>query len=197
MSYQDLLGPLPESPIGHDFDLSRPVESFLATARGVALRPRDFFAALPRSANYLSPLVFSLICTEIAALLAGILGLSQGGGIAGLIGHLITGAIFAAIVLFVVAAIAQFLVSRIVGPINAGYAATFRVVAYSSVTDLVSWIPVIGTLISLYGVYLAIVGIREVHQTTTGKAALVVLIPAAVIIVIAAIGLAVAGINFL
>ena len=38
---------------------------------------------------------------------------------------------------------------------------------------------------SLYGIYLAIVGVREVHATTTGKAALVVLIPAAVVLLLA------------
>jgi hypothetical protein len=48
----------------------------------------------------------------------------------------------------------------------------------------VSWVPVVGGLVALYGIYLAIVGIREVHQTTTGKAALVVLIPAAVMAVV-------------
>jgi hypothetical protein len=37
---------------------------------------------------------------------------------------------------------------------------------------------------SLYGIYLAIVGIREVHTTTTGKAALVVLIPAVVVFIL-------------
>jgi hypothetical protein len=73
----------------------------------------------------------------------------------------------------------------IVGSRSSGFEATFRVVAYSAVTSLVSWIPYIGGLLSLYGIYLGIVGIREVHNTTTGRAALVVLIPAAVIILLA------------
>ncbi len=40
---------------------------------------------------------------------------------------------------------------------------------------------------ALYGLYLSIVGIREVHGTTTGKATLVVLIPFAVVLVVAVI----------
>jgi len=40
------------------------------------------------------------------------------------------------------------------------------------------------------------VGIREAHDTTTGKAALVILIPFAVILVVALIVLIVAGIAF-
>jgi len=57
-------------------------------------------------------------------------------------------------------------------------------VAYSAVTNLVSWIPLIGGTLSLYGIYLGIVGMREMHNTTAGKAALVVLVPAAVIILL-------------
>jgi hypothetical protein len=69
----------------------------------------------------------------------------------------------------------------IVGPTNGGFAATFRAAASASVTSLASWLPVIGGLISLYALYLAIVGIRELYQTTTAKAAAVVLIPMAVV----------------
>ena len=43
---------------------------------------------------------------------------------------------------------------------------------------------IIGPLLALYGIYLSIVGIREMHGTTTGKAALVVLIPFAVVLVV-------------
>jgi hypothetical protein len=60
-----------------------------------------------------------------------------------------------------------------------------RVLAYSAVTSLVSWVPFIGGILSLYGIYLEIVGIREVHNTTTGKAAVVVLITAVILLFLA------------
>jgi hypothetical protein len=60
-----------------------------------------------------------------------------------------------------------------------------RVLAYSAVTSLVSWVPFIGGILSLYGIYLGIVGIREVHNTTTGKAAVVVLITAVILLFLA------------
>ena len=44
--------------------------------------------------------------------------------------------------------------------------------------------------------YLWVVGIREMHGTTTGKAALVVLIPFAVVLLIAVVVLVAAGIAF-
>ena len=40
-------------------------------------------------------------------------------------------------------------------------------------------------------------GIREMHETTTGKAVLVVLIPVIVVVVLALLGLLVAGAVFL
>jgi hypothetical protein len=106
-------------------------------------------------------------------------------GVGGFLATIIFAPIFAAIGLFIGAGILHLLVMLIVGSRSSGFEATFRVVAYSAVTSLVSWIPYIGGLLSLYGIYLGIVGIREVHNTTTGRAALVVLIPAAVIILLA------------
>jgi hypothetical protein len=73
-----------------------------------------------------------------------------------------------------------------VGEGNSGYEATFRVVSYASVTSLVNWIPVIGGLLGLYGLYLTIVGIREIHATTTGRAALV-LVPVYCVVVVAGV----------
>ena len=84
-----------------------------------------------------------------------------------------------------------------VGAGNSGYEATFRVVSYVSVTSLVNWIPVIGGLLALYGLYLAVVGIREVHATTTGRAALVVLLPIGVIVLLVLIVAVVAGVAVL
>jgi hypothetical protein len=54
----------------------------------------------------------------------------------------------------------------------------------------------VGWLLGLYGIYLSVVGIREMHGTTTGKALLVVLIPVIVVVVLALLGLLVAGAVF-
>lgn len=193
MSYHDMLGDIPETPIGHDFDLTRPVESFIPTARAVAFQPVAFFAAIPRQKGFANPLVFAIICAEVAAIIGGVLALTGGRGVAFLVSSVVATAIGAAVGSFIIAGIAHLLVMWIIGPTNAGFEATFRTVTYASVTELVSWIPLIGGLLSLYGIYLAIIGIREVHQTTTGKAATVVLIPVAVIGVLILLSLAVVG----
>src|SRR5215212_9100288 len=176
---------------GGDYDLSNPVESFADVVRRVLLQPVQFFARLPRSGSLLNPLIFAVICTEIAAILGGLLSLARVGGafvtgygfqvpenegLGEFIGSVLLAPIGGVIGVFIVAGIAHLLVRLIVGATNAGFGATFRVAAYTSVTSLVSWIPFIGGLLALYGIYLAMVGIREIHSTTTGKAFVVVLL---------------------
>jgi hypothetical protein len=116
-------------------------------------------------------------------------------------GSALLGIIFApiggAIGLFIVAAIQQLLVRLIVGESNSGFGATFRVASYTQVTSLVNWIPIVGPVVALYGLYLSVIGLREVHATTTGKAALVVLIPFAVVLVVVLIVVVAAGIAVL
>ena len=196
---------------GGDYNLSNPLESFADTVRRVVLQPVGFFAGLPRSGSLLNPLIFALICTEISAILGGILRLAGVGeafvagygfqvpenqGFGEFVGSVILAPIGGVIGVFVVAGIAHLLVRLVVGATNSGFGATFRVASYVSVTSLVSWIPIVGWLLGLYGIYLSVVGIREMHGTTTGKAVLVVLIPVIVVVVLALLGLLVAGAVF-
>jgi hypothetical protein len=171
---------------GGEFNYTDPVQSFVSTVRRVVLQPVDFYRGVLRRGDFLNPLIFAIICYEVYSILSGILALAGIGQqtFAGFIVSLILAPIFAAIGLFIAAGILHLLVMLIVGSGNSGFEATFRVGAYAAVTSLVSWIPIIGWIASLYGIYLGIVGIREVHATTTGKAALVVLIPAAVVLLL-------------
>jgi hypothetical protein len=183
MAYSDILGNLPENPVGRDFDMSRPTETFIPVGRAVALQPLAFFGAMPRLGGYQNPLAFALICAGISGILTGILRLG-GGGIGALIGAILVSVVGGAIGLFLIAFIANLLINSIVGTGRGNYETTFRVVAYSSVTSILSWIPVIGGLAGLYTLYLAVVGIRDVYQTTTGKSLAVVLISGAIIFAI-------------
>ena len=196
---------------GEEFSFSDPINSFVDVVRRVILQPARFFAALPRRGSLLNPLVFALICIEISAILGGLMVLvgtqqnpgfnphPQNIGLPSLFApgspvvSIVLAPVWGAIGIFVAAAIQQLLVRLVVGTRNSGYGATFRVASYTQVTGLVNWIPIVGPLLALYGVYLAVVGIREVHETTTGKAALVILIPFVVALLVA---LLVAGVVF-
>ncbi len=171
-----------------EFRYTDPVQTFIATVQAAVLRPVDFFRGILRQGDLINPLIFAIICYEVSAILGGLLRLVGIGatnqGFGGFLAGIILAPIVAVIGLFIGAGILHLLVMLIVGSRNSGFEATLRVVAYSAVTSLVSWIPIIGGLLSLYGIYLGIVGVREIHNTTTGKAALVVLIPAAVVLLL-------------
>lgn len=182
---------------GRDYDLSDPINSFVDVVRRLVLQPTAFFAGLPRQGSFLNPLVFALICTEISVLLVGLLsfvdvpggmnslfGASGDQGFLEFLGGLVVAPIAAAVGIFLTALVTHLLVILVVGSGHAGFGATFRVISYSSVTGLVGWIPFIGWIFSLYRLYLATVGIREMHATTTGKALLAVLLPAILILVL-------------
>ncbi len=182
------------SAAGAEFRYTDPVQTFISTVRSVVLQPVDFYRGILRQGDFINPLIFAIICYEVAAILGGLIALAFGNrGFGGFIGNIILAPIGTAIGLFIGAGILHLLVMVIVGSRNSGYEATFRVAAYTSVVNLVSWIPFIGWIASLYGIYLAIMGIREVHNTSTGKAAIVVLIPAVVVILLALIIIAAIG----
>ncbi len=65
---------------GGDYDLSNPVGSFVDVVRRVVLQPVRFFAGIPRRGSLLNPLLFALVCTEIGAILGGLLSLAGVGG---------------------------------------------------------------------------------------------------------------------
>jgi hypothetical protein len=66
----------------------------------------------------------------------------------------------------------------IVGGNNNGYKTTFRAISYSYSAQLFNIIPFIGSLIGfIYWIILFILGVREGHGISTGKAVLAVLLP--------------------
>lgn len=183
---------------GSGYNLSDPVQSFLATARAVLLQPVDFFKGVTLRDSPINPIVFAAICATIGAFLAGIIailaaiaGLGQQ-GVGGAVGSLIAAVIFTPILapigLFIGAGISHLFVMLFVRPANSGFWATFRVVSYVAATSLISWVPIIGGPVALvWGVVLSIFGIREMHSTTTGRAALVVLVPIAILFALLAL----------
>ena len=187
--------PGPAGSPGGEFNLQDPINSFIGTVRTLVLDPIGFFRRIARGGDFVSPLIFALICALISGILGGIINFlislafggdpdfGVGGAFVGLIANIVLTPIYWAIVLFIGAALLHLLVLLFVRPRNAGYEATFRVISYASVYQLVSWIPLIGWIVGpVWGVVLAILGIREIHATTTGKAVLIVLIPVVVAI---------------
>ena len=179
-----------------EFTYTDPVQSFVGTVRALVTRPVGFFRGIARQGNYANPLIFALLCAVISAVIGGFLGVlyatvgigdtTVGEALGTFVASMFFTPIIFAIALFVGAGILHLLVALIIKPANIGFESTFRVVSYANVTELAAWVPVLGPLVAaVASVVLAIIGVREVHETTTGKAALVVLIPAAVGLMVA------------
>ncbi|MBA3474940.1 MAG: YIP1 family protein [Rubrobacter sp.] len=184
------------------FDMSRPVRSFVSTVRAVLFEPVGFFRRLPRRGRALNPVVFALVCALISAPFAFLaapfdpltgdntpdlrdslarLVAEPGGSVAAVIVVILAVLVLAPLLvllgLYISAAIYHILVWIFVRPTDTGFEVTLRVVAYTSAVELLNWIPVVGLLASLYGLYLAFVGIREMHEATTGQALAVISLP--------------------
>ena len=187
---------------GADFDYRELIPSFVQTVREVLFNPVNFFRGIRREGDFLNPLLFAIICALITGVIGGILSLifslvrgeGFGGALGGLIASIILIPIGTAIFLFIWAGIYHLLVLLVVRPSHAGYEATFRALAYASAVQAVAWlayIPILGILvgiaIAIYNVVLTVIGIREMHTTTTGRAVAVVLIPVIVLLILIAI----------
>lgn len=78
--------------------------------------------------------------------------------------------------LLVISLIVHVLVALFIG--GNGIEATARALAYASTPSMLfGWIPLVGLLAFVWTVILSVIGIREFHETTTGRAAVAVVLP--------------------
>jgi hypothetical protein len=165
------------------------LSAFFQTATKCLLTPTVFFSRLPLNAGFFNPLLFAVFSVVISTAVGYVLSqlLTGYGGFVGLIFSLI----FAFIAALLIIPVALFIWSGIlhlclllVGGARNGFEATFRVVSYSSVTGVFNAIPVVGIVLSLWGTVLTVIGLRETHKTSTGKAVAAVAIPVIIGVII-------------
>jgi hypothetical protein len=97
-------------------------------------------------------------------------------GIGTAIGIIIATFVGEIIGLLVISLIIHVLVALLIG--GNGIEATVRALAYASTPSMLfGWIPFIGLLAFVWTVILSVIGIRECHETTTGRAAVAVILP--------------------
>jgi len=175
--------------------------AFFRTIKEVLFAPTAFFRRMPVSQGIPPPLFYGVIVSFLAAtigmlvqytLLGSMGSFTGGGGMEGMGG----GHVFQAAVLIIYAfflpiliAIGLFITSGIfhlclliVGAGKRGFEATFRVAAYTCSTQVFSLVPFIGPLILFfYTLVVYVIGFRESHRTTTGRALIAVLLPILII----------------
>ena len=166
------------------------------TVQEVLSSPSAFFKKMPVTGGLTDPLLFAMIIGTMGLMFQAIwdlmlhdsmqsimtyeMGSAAGRGLShGIASPLGTLMIpFLLIIgLFVVSGMLHFFLMMVRGE-KAGFEATFRVVSYSLSPCLIMVIPYCGTLITMLWVLaLAMIGLRDAHGTTGGKATVAVLFP--------------------
>ena len=171
-----------------EFDFSDPVGSFTSTVRNVLLSPRDFFSGIAVGGSLKNPLVFGIVCLLVSALLGGFISYlnvpgseswvtgnspAERAGDLGVVDILAFGVLgvilaplWAILQLYIYSGIVHLLVMLFMQH-RRNFEATLRVYCYASTVALLSWLPLVGWIASLYGLYILIVGLQEVHSSAS------------------------------
>lgn len=153
---------------------SRFFESFIAVARELIFRPRQFFEQLRPSGSLFGPLMFFALCLFLSAL---IVANAPGSG---LDSGVPPAKLFAALFIswFVSAVLGSLCLHAVlISPLfNARlpYEATLSILAYACIVELVAWIPLLGVIAKFYGLFLLYIGFKAIHQLSARRAAFAV-----------------------
>lgn len=166
------------------------MDNYVETLKKVLTDPEGFYSEMPKEGGYGEPLTFAAINFAILGALSGIIAVVlSGAGVSSIVTSLISSVIGGIIGLFI-GGIILFIFFKIFGG-SGGYEGTVRILSYSSAVNVFAWIPLIGMIIGLYGIWLNIVGGKHVHGLSTIKSAIAVLLPVIIVGVIITLLLAV------
>jgi hypothetical protein len=165
------------------------IAAFLRTTQEVLFSPTKFFKKVAAGEGYWSPFIFAMISGIIGC---GAILLWQWLFFSGMVPPQIRSVttyslflVFAIILIpfwvafsIVVGSGVIHLCVMIVGGNRKGFEATFRAISYSHSALLFYIVPLIGSIVGgIYYLILIILGVREGHEISTGKAVLAVLLP--------------------
>lgn len=181
------------------------LKAFFQTIGEVLFRPSWFFSRMPVDRGLIHPLIFALVMGVLGGMFALLYqflmmfylgGMFETEGFGGsslpmIIGSAIGLPLFTVIGVFVISGLLHVCLMIVRGN-RKGFEATFRVVAYAMSTQVFGIVPLLGGLIgSIWALVIQILGLRESHGISTGRAALAIFLPIlailALLIVLAAV----------
>lgn len=167
------------------------VRAFLNTTSELITDPGSFFQKVNPSSSFQGSLLYGVIVFVVSMLFsafwktAGLLvgigatgeAFSQLMGIGAVLVMVILSPILAIVLIFLGAGFFH-LVLLLFGWSRHPFGATVKVVSFAGVSGLANAIPVCGGLIGfVWGLILLVMGIRELHEASTGQAVIVALAP--------------------
>lgn len=159
-----------------EFNTKDALNSFFRVSKDVLLYPKTFFLFMPKEVGFSGPVIYLAICFAIWGILRS---LSLGDW------SLLPFALYTFFLSFISAGVLYLAATKLFGG-KGTYEGTFRVVAYSSAVNLLSWIPYIGFIASLYGLWIKVLGVESVHGLSKIEACLTVLIGLGVFVLLSA-----------
>jgi len=177
---------------------------FFEKVKGFLLEPSNTFDAikgenLSEAIKYYAVIaavysaIFAVLLAFVGTLFSSMMGgrnlgmlMGAGAGAGGAIIFFVLFMIFAIIGAFVSGAILHIFVYIVGG--RKGITQTIKAVMYGSTPGLLlGWIPVVNIITAIWSIVLNILGIRQLHELTTGKAVLAVLIPFIIAVILTVI----------
>lgn len=158
------------------------------TVRQTLFDSKAFFARMPVDRGFLLPLLYALIVQTLGVMVGFLWALSSDSPLVGpealpqdkllIVGILIPPMVFLGVVTWAAVLHGSLF---LVGGVKERFEATFRVACYSSTPELFNAVPVIGGFVALgWKFYITVIGLREVHNISTGRALGATLLPSVV-----------------
>ncbi len=159
-----------------EFNTKDALNSFLRVSKEVLISPKTFFLFMPREVGFSGPVIYLGICFAIWGILRSLSLWDP---------SFLLFALYVFFLSFISAGVLYIVATKLFGG-KGTYEGTFRIVAYSSVVNLLSWIPYVGFIASLYGLWIKVLGLESVHGLSKVEASLTLLIGLGVFVLLSA-----------
>ncbi len=155
-----------KEPKTTEFNPKRFIDSLLEVSQQVVTSPRYFFHNLPRSSDIVNPFIFLLLCAFLAALFIATV---KNGNL-----QIFFLLFFSNIISAFAGSLIFHLIALKIFKSNMPFGATFRILAYASIMDILSWIPILGIAAYFYGLYIVFIGLQEIHHLNSKNAGIAI-----------------------
>jgi hypothetical protein len=170
------------------------VKGIVETLRGSLFHPNDFFATIPIAGGLLQPLLFALIVGTLGTMMGLVWGAAIDPSL--LSGPKAIAVAFVPVLIFFSIVLWALILHGslfLVGGAKEDFEATFRVICYTSGTELFNAIPFLGGFIVIgWKLYITVIALKQVHRVGIGRAVLAISLPLILCLVFAIVVLVIA-----
>jgi len=164
--------------IVYEFDPKNLFSSFYRISKAILLSARVFFQGMRRDGGFLNPFLYMLYCIVFHVLIFGLLQKNP----MFMFRTLVLGLIFPLITAGIL-----FLIVTKFFKASGSYETAFRVNAYASAVNLLTWLPLIGLLFEFYRIYLIVIGLSAAFSIKITRAFLAIVLTIVIYIMAAAV----------